>query len=107
MKNHLVGTYKRIKPWPKLLEKIAEECKKVLEKVQTAINSWNIALEEIQVVATKNIKLSSESGSCPTIDNLLSKARGMIYDFVITQARQVTLNSKWRERGKEKSLLVN
>uniref|UniRef100_A0A3Q7HJZ0 Uncharacterized protein n=1 Tax=Solanum lycopersicum TaxID=4081 RepID=A0A3Q7HJZ0_SOLLC len=58
-------------------------------------------LEEMRRVATGSSNIGSEAGSCQISENLLSTARGSINNFVNTQARQVTLNSKWKKEERK------
>ncbi|XP_059294592.1 uncharacterized protein LOC132047584 [Lycium ferocissimum] len=58
-------------------------------------------LEEMRVAATGNVNMSSEVSSSLTMSNLNPKTRGPLDDFVSAQARQATLNSKWRKEERK------
>ncbi|XP_075112868.1 uncharacterized protein LOC107826286 isoform X2 [Nicotiana tabacum] len=101
LKQHLAGTHKGIKPCPKVPDEVAEECKKALLKLQNVKIMRKATLEEMRVVATGSGNMNGESGSSPTMSNLPPKARGPLDDFVSTQARQATLNSKWKKEERK------
>ncbi|XP_019238206.1 PREDICTED: uncharacterized protein LOC109218307 isoform X2 [Nicotiana attenuata] len=101
LKQHLAGTHKGIKPCPKVPDEVAEECKKTLLKLQNVKIMRKATLEEMLVVATGSGNMDGESGSSPTMGNLPPKARGPLDDFVSTQARQATLNSKWKKEERK------
>uniref|UniRef100_K4CJL8 C2H2-type domain-containing protein n=1 Tax=Solanum lycopersicum TaxID=4081 RepID=K4CJL8_SOLLC len=98
LKHHLEGTHKGINPCLKVSNDIAEECKKALLKVQNVKTMQSATLEEMRSVEIGSGNIGSKAGSCQISENLLPKARGPIDNFVNTQTRQVTLNSKMEKR---------
>ncbi|KAM3356355.1 hypothetical protein P3S68_023069 [Capsicum galapagoense] len=94
LKHHLAGTHKGMKPCSKVPTDVAERCKNVLHEAQEIKAKRNATLDEIRVAAIRGSNLGGDSLNSSTIDTLPPRSKGPINNFVTSQVRQATLNSK-------------
>ncbi|XP_059294894.1 uncharacterized protein LOC132047946 [Lycium ferocissimum] len=101
LKHHLAGTRKGMKPCPKVPGDVAVECNKVLQELKDSKARRNATREEIRIAATGGSHIGGESGNSSCNDAISPKLRGPIDNFVNSQARQATLNSKWKKEERK------
>ncbi|OIS97548.1 hypothetical protein A4A49_31889 [Nicotiana attenuata] len=90
-----------MKPCPKVPADVGEEHKKALLELKNSKARRNATIEEIRIAATGGSNIGGESGTSSCNDALSPKPRGPIYNFINSQARQATLNSKWKKEERK------
>ncbi|KAM3326554.1 hypothetical protein P3S67_001680 [Capsicum chacoense] len=94
-----------MKPCSKVPTDVVERCKNALHEAQEVKAKRNATLDEIRVAAIRGSNLGGDSLNSSTSDTLPPRSKGPINNFVTSQVRQATLNSKWKKkRGKKISL---
>ncbi|RVW84750.1 hypothetical protein CK203_046693 [Vitis vinifera] len=110
LKHHLAGTHHGMKPCNKVSEDPRLECKEALANFKDKKTKRNELLQEIGMSPTsmhesalsKTIgTLGSGSGSGSVSGSGESIPRGPMDKFTISQPRQSTLNSKWKQEERK------
>lgn len=112
LKNHLAGTHNGIKPCPKVTAEAKEECQKALTAYHNEKDKKNEVFRDIGragstycsgsgSVSVGNDAFVVDSGSSGTSCQPAVRAKGPIDQFVSSEARQATLNSKWKKEERK------